>query len=65
MFSMEQNVWIVTDGVKIKKVKIKKEFVMTFNISPNESSKLHGHYFVRFMTNFKPTRCVKREKPKV
>ena len=65
MFTMNQKIWIVIEGVKlVSPVKIKREFLKKFNISPNDSKKLHGHQFVRVLTNFKTTGSVKKEKPK-
>ena len=63
MFTMEQKIWIVKEGVKLViQVKIKKEFVRRFISNPYDGKKLHEHQVGRVVANSKAIRSVKREK---
>ena len=44
-------------------MKIKREIVKKFNISPKDPKNIHRHQFVRVVVNFKATWCIEREKP--
>ena len=61
MFTEDQKIWILTEGVKlISPVKIKREFIKKYNITPNDSMKLQGHQFTRVISTFKVTGTVKK-----